>query len=97
MAQTFEQLVTAYIDSMPPRSKVNFPDLVSVVMQRFTAETETQNAHLGTSHVPAGSYTSRNEAYVLAVARKVVYDRKDITVERGRGICKHAVDVKEVK
>ena len=36
MANTFADLTTAYLDSMPPRSKVNYPDLVDVVMERFT-------------------------------------------------------------
>jgi hypothetical protein len=88
MGDTFEKLVTAYIDSMPPRSKVNFPDLVAVVMDRATEQTRAENAHLLTAGIGSGSYTSRDERYVLEVARHVVYGRKDLMVERGRGICK---------
>ena len=73
---------------MPPRSKVNFPDLVDVVMERFTEETKRQNAHLPTAGCSAAAYTSRDRSYVNEVVHQVVQAREDLTVERGRGICK---------
>ena len=78
---TFEELLAGYLDSMPPRSKVNFPDLVAVVMERWAGP--------GTAGCPSASaWTPRDVAYVAALARKVVHGRGDLTVEKGRGICK---------
>jgi hypothetical protein len=85
---TFESLTVEYIDSMPPRSKVNYPDLVAVVMERWSIPTWQQNAHLGTSHRSAGCWTARDIAVVNRIVHDIVATRTDLTVERGRGICK---------
>jgi hypothetical protein len=85
---TFANLTTAYIDSMPPRSKVNFPDLIDVVMDRFMEVAAKENQHLGTQHLSASSWTRKDRSYVDQVVHQVVQARTDLTVERGRGICK---------
>jgi len=85
---TFEDLTKAYIDSMPPRSKVNYPDLVDVVMERFAAATAAEQQHPETQHLSAAAWTSRDRSYVNEVVHRVVEARDDLTVERGRGICK---------
>jgi hypothetical protein len=86
---TFASLTIAYLDSMPPWSKVNFPDLIDVVMQRFEVAVSEENHHLGTQHLSASAWTRRDRAYVDLVVHQVVQARSDLTVERGRGICKN--------
>jgi len=89
MAKTIEALATTYIDSMPPRSKVNYPDLVEVVLQRSAEQNAAESAHLGTNGVSASSWTALDRQYANVVVHQVVAARNDLTVERGRGICKH--------
>lgn len=78
---TFTQLVVAYLDSMPPKSRVGIRNLMEVVLERWTLG--------GTDPVlPTSCWTSLDRAYVNGIVHEVVSSRKDVSMSRVHGICK---------
>jgi len=69
------ECMNKYLDSMPPRSRVIFPDLISSVKDMLSLYTP-----------PAMNI--RNE-HIAFTAREVVHARPDLVVMRGVGIYKH--------
>jgi hypothetical protein len=67
------ECMNKYLDSMPPRSKVIFPDLIDSVkdMLKIYAPMNVRNEHIS------------------FVAKEVVHARTDLVVKRGIGIYKH--------
>lgn len=69
------ECMNKYLDSMPSRSRVIFPDLISSVKDMLTAYTP-----------PVMNVTDKHISFV---ARDVVHARTDLVVMRGIGIYKH--------
>lgn len=88
MAKTLYEHAAAYLDSMPTRSRVNYDELIQVVLERASEDNAKEDPRPETAHLSASSWTKKDWTYANQEVHRAVNSRDDVLVQKGRGIWK---------